>query len=883
MSNILTPGRAIRAVLGSQYQAVTDLPYGNSRKSEEISDEHMSGVHIIPGMGIELRPVNLTSQEAAERNDATGGPFVVGTDMVVAPGHIQENTWRSPSDLTGATTGATNLASVGRPMVRKQVADGDSFDISLASPYPGVPSAPFRYPGIPVYSLSWTAATVYDDEPNQSLLFEFEYRGGSGILFRIYFTGPPRNGNKFTGKGLYVCDLWANGLATFIEYGTIHNPDGTSTDAWNSNAELHFRWSRGEPSKGHHRVYIRPFAIDNGDRGYQGGQIALSASNPGSAQSPQFGRLVGGAKPSSFSVAPIPANIASFVDGAPVALQVPIPSRARWQLAAPVYPSSGTLRDKPFSFNIPPAIGTAVTIEVHGQLGAFGSVNVQLFDIKDNEISLDSSDGLNFTFLIPDSSPDLTPLSYYVVLTLGTSDTTKSPLITSYGIAKNGVSETVGDGDIVIDLASPGSPEIASGNKITAFILNGGGEDSATESSSLSVSDLSGALVRPDQRGDLSIRVEATCGWPWTTEKSVISRGFVREPKRRPRARSRGNNSGYEDAQEWTFPIIGMQKLSKDTPCSIRWNFINGVTSGDLPLVTDIVRTILNWLGWTTNRIDIPDLPVKVSGLDNDAVLVEPGTDLWELAQRLTQDYLGYILYFDHNASPTADPTDYLGMVRMRPSPHFAASPLAWFTRKDTSTLNGGGEYLGLDGKAYGTVSIGGNTVQRAYVGIDYWDRFEPPEANYVLVSGTGGTVRDANFKDQKVYIEWNQKSFNFDNTSTPDPNAPDRLDYIKQVLRFDKGLNNSDAVRVTGRRLAQQTFHARKWRTFSSVFLYVKDVTDVYACRPRPLRYGDTVIFEDLDGTQHSVFIYDVTADFQTNSRQLAAYETLELLGYDQ
>jgi hypothetical protein len=271
--------------------------------------------------------------------------------------------------------------------------------------------------------------------------------------------------------------------------------------------------------------------------------------------------------------------------------------------------------------------------------------------------------------------------------------------------------------------------------------------------------------------------------------------------------------------------------------------------------VTDIIRTVLNQIGFLDSQIDVFDDPIYLFANPEigyeGLVTPTPGTNVHDFLISLARDYLNAYLLWDMNAGQ-------YGMWRLLRPPDGTEPILANFvTAPPDEPLR----------QVHKAVSYGINTYP--ILGPHAFATYTvPPEGNLLTVTGAtqdtkGGPVRLM------------QTFFNRDSFTIPGypPANPDGLDYLGRLVNIaytDPTLTLQSAVDWVGRRVFNLACRGQKYARFTAELVLAAPGDSVYTHRHRrPLRIGDAVT---LDGDRW--IVRSCNPAYRKDHLQMAEYE---------
>ena len=925
----ITPKRKTHVIFDLPTVGAWKPVFGYSRNASQMSSANGdANARYIPGTGWEIAPIQLpgTTTDSADAQDA----LMPGNPLLQAISELKKITlFRTPSEYSGATDGATNLASTGNYWMQLQIPTGGSFDVALPSdPLPGIP-APDARSALHTWKMNRVAATTALHDPNASFLFEFVYVGahlGASLFACIYFSGPPHVTPTWVGTGQYCIEFYGSGNAWIYQYGLNKKKNAKE---WGQGVA--WRWCAGShPGDGKHSIEVRPYTITDVTGKSSGGTVSLLTGQSILA-APYSLPAQGGvfasqshAEGGVFSVtATAPEGVMAAVQPGHLTLELNTINAMLHRITMQKYRDSTVIIDSPFLMLVAPETTDILKITLQADIPAGCSCTVDLIDATGAVCTaISGGDGvLSFWF-----HPAANNVRTYMVKATLISDSahTHTPRWKGSTVTMDGALTTMTPGSFDVTVGSNTGahlPTKAVGQYSITY-----GEDPSYETASFLLSDLSDSLLKLKSRSDIPVQIRTECIDPrdgTTATSSVLFSGLVTRAPRQKFGRNDANTP--YPASNWgqfSCEAVGDWKLLKDSLSPLRYNF--GVAPGPdgqpiKPFIVDVIKTALNWMDVDASRIDIPTTKQETMQLGSPEggygqdLLVELGTDLAEYVKNLIYNYLGYRFYRDMNAAPGADPTDFGGMWRIKkaavPPYHYLASFVPEGNGQSSGSYSGitPGVTTGIVGHlphttgAFPPVTVAGQAgVQETF----YQDPREytlAPEGNWLFVSGNGnandaeGLITSSGGSGDYWYgppmetlakhglIVQNQQSFNFLNVAPsdpkyPDPTHPDYLGRVKPIYFFEPALKTPRMIRAVARRLVQTVFHAQKIMTYEAPLILIWDTTDTLQCRPRPLRHGDpvavTVIESDGSRVQKTGLIWSVHPTWEEDWIQMAVYE---------
>jgi hypothetical protein len=251
----------------------------------------------------------------------------------------------------------------------------------------------------------------------------------------------------------------------------------------------------------------------------------------------------------------------------------------------------------------------------------------------------------------------------------------------------------------------------------------------------------------------------------------------------------------------------------------------------------------------------VPDWPWRLWGTgahsDEDYTL-QPTQSYAEFITKLVREYLGAILLWDPNAGVN-------GMWRLKanPAPPYG-SPIAAFTTTPPS-----GKLPHYEGSYAAATTFIEKGTFRSFV--------RPPECNYVLVVGAGGSTAPGQIN---AYM-YNPVSVDLFG-ATANPAHPDYINgSLVPVVHVDPSLTTREACAIICRRLYDRLAHAETWAQWRSPLLLITEPGDAYQTRVRPVRIGDVVTLA-VQGVSYTALIRNCNPSYVKDSCHMAEYESL-------
>jgi len=321
--------------------------------------------------------------------------------------------------------------------------------------------------------------------------------------------------------------------------------------------------------------------------------------------------------------------------------------------------------------------------------------------------------------------------------------------------------------------------------------------------------------------------------------------------------------------KDYNVPCVGEWRRLADVLAPRRFTFFD--RANDRPFkVTDAIRQLLS-IAYPDTMIDVPDRPITLFSVTNQQFIIEPGDSVLPVIVRLASEYLGGWLVFDENAGT-------YGMWRILEQKLPTYNNLVRFRPDHAGT----GIITTVDG-AYGTDTVGSQTVLKTFIAHGITSTTERPEGNCVAVFGGAAQESAAsqglNNSAMLVQVVYNVNSYNFLNLGSgddgyPTPTAnPDYLGYYAPIKVYDATLSTPEAVNWVARRVFQYACFGRKVLRFKAPLVLVTDSTDTEQVNPRPLRFYDPV--QVWNGTSYDQYIVrDCSYTYTKDHIQMADYE---------
>ena len=700
-------------------------------------------------------------------------------------------------------------------MWRKKVPAGGDWSIPKLDAdeeaFPG-PLAPGQ--GYPLDRFLSSKVTL---DANQGFLLMVTAPGDFGvddILMRAYFGGvTPVTGTTSKVGGQFCLSLIGDGEAILHERNTLNSAMFSSD--WTE--VMRFQWA--EPSKaagGLHVIGVRPYARN---------RIAFIVRDPDQIRSAWKTGKAGYHTALFVDAEHISRHVhtGTMTGAGPLRLDIARHYRLPFMIAKGITAETGVLVDEPFSIPLLSAKNqTPMTINgTYFTLDGTGITTV-VYDASTHVACTVDSQG---RFI-----PNVGQTQYYVKFGFTANETrTSTPVLLGY--------EVVIDGSTV---SRTGTNQISTAKTVESVSIKGPGTQIEEESATVSLTAIRD--LYPILRTRASLKADICV---YNGSGTLVSRLFEGVAAS-TRARKRGTGTDLR-AAAWREYDIDMTGLWSRIAEQVPWggmgpNFGQAYNAPDGPdgnqiqmgwRIIDIIRYLLNSSGFPDTQIDLNEtyygwarLPVQ-TGVSPDDLYLRPGGEqaYLRMIQRLCTDYLGAILIRDANAGSG-------GMWRLLPNPQYPYTAIASFVATNPAS--------GYKGTHLG--SFGSNT---GWIEADTFETWvEPPEFNYLYVTGTGISGPDGKPSHRCEQEVWNWVSHEF-YTGQPiaaDSTHPDYLGRLVPAYIVDPHLHTQEAVNWVTARTYMFAMHAQKWVRFRGPLLLVTVVGDILQTLARPLRINDVV-----------------------------------------
>lgn len=870
----------------------------------------------------QLKAIQADLSSLHERDNSYAGILRPGVDYTMPAGWQEAMLQRSATDLTGATTGATDLAASSDPFIQKEVAAGDSW----ASTTYRNDADQTAYPGTPetgIVPLDRVVTSINPDEESGRTIVRFSIAGGTlsakNLLMKIYFMGPiastfSSTGTGQRGRGYWSISLYGDGRAVLnnnvdlVEDGTV-----TDSDEWRGWAE--FRWAPANQVAGRdHWIaiyrYLPTFA-----RGSLTGFIDIFSNFSGSTPSGKpgsqqglFARTVAEPQPLLHVVCKSPiGSVPPTVQKSRIDVRRDI--KPKIQISKTTFPALGYVLTDPIAFPNEFGLGAApedryLYVTWFGETPAGTSIDVKLirYGGKIDEASpYNPEAGTEYTAAVSGTIGTAgawkgftVPVTEFmptvqVQVRLSTSNPELTPTLYGLRLTRRAVIED-----------TPADPiELTGTSGAISLSIIGPDQDPTMESANLQVSDLQGASERLKRRGFLPVEISTeyeddSIDWEdpeSDVKRSILFDGYVESPQSRAIGIEHPLTPGLNasiGARLYTFVahgkhLRGSMQFARQL-IDFGWARDEDTAAGNPQLawkVTTALRFAFRQMGYVDEELDFPDLDIRFFPNDEEGIRVQPGTDWMSWAVDQARNYLAGILVWDKNASESTDPAEWRGMWRLVTSPPLPlSSPLAYFSYSGAIDGEGTEWAPAADPSAWPKRTISGREIPGTFIakGSSNDIVIDAPSANCITVVGgvSDGTAR-------VICTAPNVNSYRaVSGQPAPDPENEDYIGFMKPLYYVDSQISSSNndlasaAIQFITARLYQSLAHAKKTLPITAPLLLITDPDDTKQRRPRALRIGDQVMIVDRNGAEHPALVLSCNPTVEKDSIQMANYEIL-------
>lgn len=895
----LTPDRETRITFDSYRRKVLQSAWAHDRQAGEmhrvpahalVVGDIPRTVTYLPGVGMRMRSYHDDPHAVFELAGGVGSDLINPTKSMLAAGFYEIDLWKAKV-LTGVAY--TGVPVSGGHALQKRVGPGASWAMRNDADQTAFPSP---FPGDDIVDLDRVLVTYDVHNPTVGLQFWFVVpsvqANGMGPIATIYFTGPAGGSALFRGYGQYAAKFFGSGIAKLYERG--RNIE-SGVDVWARRDEFQFslvmapgQWCG---------VTIESNTHEDCSTGeWNGSRIVFGSIAPGSGFLASTLSMLRSLAISVISgmeqafdarkgthIYSVPIYPGAVVHDAPVRLDIRRDARVIVSALNLKYITAGTFDEETITLPfraMPPPSGVddePITIEWYGNTPYATTLTAAIHDaetgdeLPDGETTITDCLGGQRVYPTPAGGYRKIFVRYTFA---GTG--TNSAILTHRRIYRDAVTEEPDGDEITIDSGETRDDGTLLSRSWSDISCEGPSEDAQGDTAAFTIADFA-----PE---DDSIQIKA--GTPIKlavyrpsddTLLSILHRGILGRPMITPM-------TGDDDADGYPGPgNASIRHTSMGEFARLRrrlapermalWD-----QEAQKPMkVTDVVVWLLKNAGESV--MDVPDLPIRLFGVQQEHLIIEPSTPVADLIQQLLFDYLSAYLIFDPNSGSERD-----GMWRVvrRPKPPYRT--LARFTREHP-----GASKLSTDLDAYGTSTIDGRTVGHIPIlsinGQPSERRtVEAPEGNRVTVYGSapnGSIVTATQGAAQLTQTAWNTKSYNVLNLNPGDDGYPvstGNPEYLGEEVPievFDASLNTQGAVDWVCRRISEFAFPSRTRLTFIAPLVFIADEDDPYQINPRPLRFGDCVQVLNRDGvTWDDYVVSKVSPTYGHDVMQIAVYD---------
>jgi hypothetical protein len=818
---------------------------------------------------------------------------------------------RAPSELPGI--GAyTAAAGPNDKYFHRLVNAADTVAVANSADQTAFPPANATGVDAPLYALDRVYTGKTNHNPDEDIYYRFFVLPNSPfaakqILDQIYFSNVPTylKSDPKPGTGAYALTLFADGTAILQECTSL--PSGSPPAAtWVIRSR--FTWCDPQVIVGHmHVVRISSDAHLDQNGQWQGSVIQFSFDNMGGSTS--FGGIVEQWRELAIAnlapSAPKTYQITQIQPVQPTLQPLRLDVRRDIFLTARIqkafYRQYGYLRCKrleaPLYARDTPANPTLcpLIITVYGPRPSDSSFQCNIYEETSGlQLPIQSTTVtpayVQFKFTCPRT--DAVNERYFnTVITLNaSSDQTKSPTVNRVTWQRQALGK----------LSTPTPLEIPIVSHIS---MSGPDKDFTHETMSFTAPDPLGVLdsTLGVQAGQ-TVTVDCFYDSAHPTKFSRFFQGRMVSAKRIQRGSS-ANITGYPKWARYQGTAVGeWSTLAKLTTTTVR-NYAaanDGVLAGWK--VTDAIRDILSE-HYLSTQIDVPDINIRFFVESNSAnqFQIESYTPIGHLIAQWARDYLGAYFVWDANYTNGGGSSDTNGCWRLLVPPSPGADISDGIPGYNYVCQFLSDRYPGTKGipaenpYAWPTITAynpdGSDMVQTFCRKFTTSTQIIPPAGNKLIVTGIGvapssdsgsstlaASGGDARVKLTCIVHNWKAADFGQNNVSDghplPDPTHPDYTDGIPQLIYYcDPALRTAQAVQFVARRIYDMSMHSQEFVILEAPFkLIYPKAGDTKWIRPRPMRFGDPVLFNGVP-----YFIWSAPSGAWGeghDQNQMAAYE---------
>ena len=891
----VTPNRRTHVIVDSSQSTLVQPAFSYERVYNQIGKGQSSkriNVSQWAGVGWQIKSYWDTKSFAAERTEGQAG-FIADTDCAVAGGILYKygNRKLTNTEITGvATGGSANVATQSNPHFLKAWASSDDTStLVLTADQTAFPSPDTSDPN---YVMDRQVATTASYSVDAQFTFNILLFGGgdnsSDGLATFYFPGPAGQTATYNSSGVptateqgigqYALKLYGDGRAKLFE----RKQDGT----WLDRATV--TYSAPANVFSHSHLFLITTSTASSFAGGPGGTIVIRRGIATFGNNP-LGNLVNSAI-AALTLNDHDTTGQDFVYAVPRVNESAIPRydcqlrvdvrrdlrNVRFSLAVPHYFDTGTIQDE--NITIPGVVSqdNNLTLQWDGDTPGDSTIDAKVYNALTNtELSVVSTFGNGKIYAVP-ALGTLGPLKMiYVKLTLtASSSKTQTPRLRSYKVYRDGLYASTGT--TPFDLLDTDSDTHVIRHAVTQYSVNGPERDFTQERASISAADLTNTLSTLNLRTSRPIRIETEYDPADATKRFVLFDGYTDQIDATRITGGKVRAYPSTNAKHYDIQANGhWQRLRESLFYSVQQTFYD-YNTGQPVKVTDLVKAVLQYAGYPSSQISVPDSPVLLFGKGNSqAFAISALLNCADVVQKLLADYLGWFLVWDPNAGSaglwralaptyapytnvaafiTSGPPQSDGQTRLVHST--AAYPLA-------STLGDGLTYTATAP----TIFIDREAPLRT------WNA--PPEANMIHVSCMG-VISAGGAKKWHTTTLVNPKSFNFDpNNPTADTTSPDYLGRLKPLYYMNPSLAGAgvteagaaNAIKWVARRLYDVAAHNVSLVSFQAPIVPL--VHELDSSKRRSFRFYDPVT---VDGVQY--LVRNFNPNCEKDSVQMAMFQ---------
>lgn len=909
-----TPGRHTRIIIGRMASAVTQMPFVWQRFAAEIyrgTEKKVTDLWHSDGIGLRIKAYQ-DRKGALFESSLAQGKFITGTMAQIAP-----NWQLGPVHRQYSYPGLNYVdpgASTTMPMYEKLVPAGTDWDVRLEADELAFPAPPDNEGNTIALDRVFKSTEVH--YPDQKLWLNmfgpFSPARGAG-MGRVYFSGIPGYNKAGRGTGQYCVRIFMEGTAILYERCKTYDPE---TEAWTGR-----EWVG--------RAVFQPFTVTGADfryfltiesdatescRSQWSGSVIQFRSELNSdwykqkSEIMMLGDKVIAHLSSTVFNYKIPQEEVHAPELEPVRLDFRRDMRGLFSVSMAAFPPLVEFDDDPFSMGQYPTKLIPIRVEWWGDFPAGTGCEVRLYDLATKEELLDGAiyiqDCKGGAIEYPQELWNPIKREFYARIKL-TSTGTKTPTLTGYRVVRRGTIHAQGLEVISLPTARASAIGLPRQEIVDAIDIDDGTDDPIQEAATVQIADFTAEMPELGLRVRQPVDIEI---WDGADPPAIVTKlaRFYINPNRSEQIRgerwsrydsdletypAQDNQYPKPNSRKYTLTGNGEATRLKSMLFPHRWSLVEmskPAGEGEPPpstpgtmKVTDGLFTAFSFAGYSDNRIDVPDLPIRFfpgSGGDAGDLVIEPFSPIYDWVVENARDYLGGWPVFDLNAGDN-------GMWRILQQKRPPYNVVMRFTGEHPGALKA--PHVAA---AYGYAEFengedpedprNGQISPYTFIDSDDSIHIEPPEGNCVLVLG-GVPQGGAQSASQLQQFIFNPVSCNFFNLPAesehyPDENSPDFMggDMVPIVV-IDSTLSTPEAVNWIGRRVFDYSCFAREYRTFHAPMRFIVDVTDTLQAYPRRVRFGDVVeVLQPDKTTWRKYLVVRCSPSYSRDGYQFARYE---------